>query len=107
MIVDAWAQLPTLKHARDPIFESPRRWIREEPSTEAFPVAATIAAVDAAGVAKALISAGAAPRKVMISNDAVPEFVSEHPDRLVGNGSTASERAHSPRSSPADGFGCS
>ena len=87
MIVDAWAQHPTLRHARDPIFDSLQRWNREEPPTEELPVAATIRAMDAAGVAKALISAWVAPRNVMISNDEVAGFVGEHPDRLVGIGS--------------------
>ncbi|MCY4393840.1 MAG: amidohydrolase family protein [Rhodospirillaceae bacterium] len=87
MIVDAWAQHPTLRHARDPIFDSLRRWNREAAPTEELPVAATIRAMDAAGVAKALISAWVAPRNVMISNDEVAGFVSEYPDRLIGIGS--------------------
>ena len=57
MIVDARAQHPTLRHARDPIFASLRRWNREEAPTEELPVSETIRAMDAAGVAKALISA--------------------------------------------------
>ena len=87
MIVDAWAQHPTLRHVRDPIFDSLRRWNREEAPTEELPVAATIRAMDAAGVAKALISAWVAPRNVMISNDEVAGFVAEYPDRLAGIGS--------------------
>ena len=87
MIIDAWAQHPTLRHARDPIFDSLRRWNREEVPTEELPVAATIRAMDAAGVTKALISAWVAPQKVMISNDEVAGFVREYPDRLVGVGS--------------------
>ena len=39
MIVDAWAQHPTLRHARDPIFDSLRRWNREEAPTEELPAA--------------------------------------------------------------------
>lgn len=69
MIIDAWAQHPTLRHVRDPIFDSLRRRNREEAPTEELPVAATIRAMDDAGVAKALISAWIAPRNVMISND--------------------------------------
>ena len=44
MIIDAWAQHPTLRHARDPIFDSLRRWNREEAPTEELPVAATVGA---------------------------------------------------------------
>ena len=50
MIIDAWAQHPTLRHVRDPIFDSLRRWNREEPPTEELPVAATIRAMDEANV---------------------------------------------------------
>ena len=87
MIVDAWAQHPTLRHAQDPMFDSLRRWNRAAAPTEEIPVAATVRAMDAAGVAKALISAWVAPRRVMISNDEVAGFVGEYPDRLAGIGS--------------------
>ena len=87
MTVDAWAQHPTLRHIRDPIFDSLRRWTREEEPAEEIPVAATVRAMDEAGVAKALLSAWVAPRNVMISNDEVAGFVAEYPDRLVGIGS--------------------
>lgn len=87
MIIDAWAQHPTLRHAQDPIFDSIRRWSRQNRPTEEIPVKTTVRAMDAAGVAKALISAWVAPRNVMISNDEVARFVSEYPGRLVGIGS--------------------
>ena len=86
-IIDAWAQHPTVRHARDPMFDSLRRWTRTPSPTEALPLDSTIEAMDAAGVSKALISAWTAPHSVLISNDEVAEFVSEHPDRLVGVGS--------------------
>jgi len=87
MIIDAWAQHLTLRHAQDAIFDSLRRWTRQAIPTEAPPVAATIAAMDRGGVTKALISAWVAPRNVMISNDEVAAFVAQSPDRLVGVGS--------------------
>ena len=87
MIIDAWAQHPTLRHARDPVFDSLRRWNRQNAPSEELPVAATIRLMDAAGVAKGLISAWVAPRNTMISNDEVAGFVAEYPDRLVGIGS--------------------
>ena len=87
MIIDAWAQHPTLRHARDPIFESLRRWTGTPAPTEDIPIGATIHALDAASVDKALISAWVGPRNVMISNDEVAAWVAEHPDRLVGVGS--------------------
>jgi predicted TIM-barrel fold metal-dependent hydrolase len=87
MIVDAWAQHPTLRQSRDPIFASLRRWTKAETPTRELPVSVTIGAMDDAGVAKSLISAWIAPRNVMISNDEVAGFVAQAPDRLVGVGS--------------------
>lgn len=88
-IIDAWAQHPTPRHIGDPIFESLRRWNREENATPTadIPVAATLEAMDEAGVSRALISAWYAPKNVMISNEEVASFVAEAPDRLVGIGS--------------------
>jgi predicted TIM-barrel fold metal-dependent hydrolase len=87
MIIDAWAQHPTLRYLREPIFESLRRWTRMPVPTEPMPVATTIALMNQAKVDKALISAWLAPRNVMISNDEVAGFVTEAPDRLIGVGS--------------------
>jgi predicted TIM-barrel fold metal-dependent hydrolase len=88
MIIDAWAQHPTARHLRDPIFESLWRWTKTDPaSVGELPVAATIAAMDQAGVTRSLLSAWVAPRNVMISNDEVAGFVAHAPDRLVGIGS--------------------
>ncbi|MEM6486528.1 MAG: amidohydrolase family protein [Pseudomonadota bacterium] len=87
MIIDAWAQHPTLRHARDPIFDSLRRWTGGEVPTEELPVAATLAVMDAGGVARSLICAWQAPGRDMISNDEVAGFVAQAPDRFVGVGS--------------------
>jgi predicted TIM-barrel fold metal-dependent hydrolase len=87
MIIDAWSQHPTLRHASDPMFDSLRRWTRTPVPTEELPVSATIAAMDQAGVDRALISAWYAPRNVMISNDEVAGFVAQAPARLIGVGS--------------------
>ena len=87
MIIDAWAQHPTLRHSKDPIFDSLRRWNRQQAPQEELPLSSTIQAMDAAGVSKSLISAWVAPHKVMISNDEVAGFVSEYPERLIGIGS--------------------
>ena len=87
MIVDAWGQHPTLRFARDPMFDSLRRWTKTTAPEAELPVAATVAAMDAAGVGQMLISAWVAPRSVMISNDEVAAFVAQAPGRLVGVGS--------------------
>jgi predicted TIM-barrel fold metal-dependent hydrolase len=87
MIIDAWAQHPTLRHSQDPIFDSLRRWMRGAIPTEELPVSMTVAAMDHGQVNKSLISAWYAPRNVMISNDEVASFVAEAPDRFAGVGS--------------------
>jgi hypothetical protein len=87
MIIDAWAQHPTLRHSQDPIFDSLRRWTKAKALSEPLAVAATLKTLDEAGVAKSLISAWVAPRNVMISNDEVAGFVAESKGRLVGVGS--------------------
>ncbi|MFO7530495.1 MAG: amidohydrolase family protein [Marinobacter sp.] len=87
MIIDAWAQHPTLRHVQDPIFESLRRWTNMPIPTAELPVGMTLGMMDQAGVNRSLISAWIAPHNVMISNDEVAGFVAEAPDRLVGVGS--------------------
>lgn len=87
MIIDAWGQHPTLRHLSDPMFASLRRWTKAPTPTAEVPVAATVAALDQAGVDRMLISAWYGPNRVMISNDEVAAFVAEAPDRLAGVGS--------------------
>ena len=86
MIIDAWAQHPTERHLQDPIFESLRRWSRQQIPAGELPLEVTVQAMDAANVSKSLICAWVAPRNVMISNDEVAEFVARYPDRFVGVG---------------------
>ena len=87
MIIDAWAQHPTLRHSRDPIFDSLRRWTRTEAPTEQIPLAATLAMMDQGSVDRALICAWQAPGRDLITNDEVAGFVAEAPQRLIGVGS--------------------
>lgn len=87
MIIDAWAQHPTLRHTQDPMFDSLRRWTKAPMPIEQLPVTATLAMMDQGGVDKSLISAWVAPRNIMISNDEVASFVAQAPDRLIGVGS--------------------
>ncbi len=87
MIIDAWGQHPTLRHTANPIFDSLRRWTKQEIPTQELPVEATIKLMDSGGVDKMLISAWQAPGKDLIYNEEVAGFVSEAPDRLIGVGS--------------------
>lgn len=87
MIIDAWAQHPTLRHIQSPIFESLWRWTKSAPPAVEPTLAATVASMDAAGVNKALISAWQAPRLDLISNDEVADCVRAYPERFIGVGS--------------------
>lgn len=87
MIIDAWAQHPTLRHSQDPVFDSLRRWSKADTPARELPLDFTIAAMDEANVSQSLISAWVAPNNVMISNDEVAAFTSQHADRLIGVGS--------------------
>ncbi len=87
MIIDAWIQHPTLRHSKDPIFASLRRWTKTDTPTEELPISQTIAAMDSGGIEKSLTCAWQAPGRDMISNDEVASFVAQYPKRLVGVGS--------------------
>jgi predicted TIM-barrel fold metal-dependent hydrolase len=75
------------------MFDSLRRWTRGQldkgggQGDSEWPIAATLAAMDAGGVERSLISAWVGPRGDLISNDEVAGFVRQAPDRLVGVGS--------------------
>lgn len=87
MIIDAWIQHPTLRMLGDPMFASLRRWMKQALPTQEIPVAATLAAMDAGGVQRALASAWSGPMGTMISNDEVAGFVAQSGGRLLGVGS--------------------
>lgn len=87
MIIDVWAQHPTMRHANDPLFETLRRWTRMPPLTQELPLALTLGAMQASGIDKTLLTAWVGPGREMISNDEVAGFVAEAPDRLSGVGS--------------------
>lgn len=83
-IIDAWLQHPTPEFIRDPMFESLRRWMGIEQVPDEIPVAMTLAALDAADVGRALVSAWVGPQGALISNDQVASYVAQAPDRLFG-----------------------
>ncbi len=85
MIVDAWMQHPTLRFQSHGMFASLRRWTGDAIPTEAMPLEATIAAMDAAGISFGLLSAWSAPHQPeLITNAEVAESVSAYPDRFAG-----------------------
>jgi uncharacterized protein len=82
MVIDVWAQVPTERFMAQPWLDTLLRWTgmtREAPT-----VAATIAAMDAAGVATALLAAWSSPYGMLIDNDEVAAVVAQHPDRFAG-----------------------
>lgn len=87
MIIDAWGQHPTLRHSQSPIFDSLRRWIKEEAPKEQLPLDLTLNLMRQANVNKMLISAWQAPGWDLISNEEVASFVAYAPDQLIGVGS--------------------
>lgn len=82
-IIDAWIQHPTKRFLAQPMFASLRRWTGRDEVPD-VPPAATIAALDEAGVSTALVSAWWGPQGALIDNDEVAALVRAYPDRLVG-----------------------
>ncbi len=87
MIIDVWAQHPTIRHTNDPIFNSLRRWTKIPLLQAEIPVSETIASMNQGHVNISLISAWAAPGRYLISNDEIAELVAQASDRLIGVGS--------------------
>lgn len=82
-MIDAWIQHPTSRWAAQPYFDSLKRWLGID-EIPALPLAFTLAALDAGGVDRALITAWWGPEGALISNDEVAQWVREAPDRLIG-----------------------
>lgn len=85
-IIDAWLQHPTAAFLRNPLFSSLMRWRGMDPSLlpEVIPPEFTLAALDAANVGRALVSAWWGPHGPMLANDDVAALVRAHPDRFAG-----------------------
>jgi predicted TIM-barrel fold metal-dependent hydrolase len=86
MIVDAWLQHPTAAFLRHPMFASLLRWRGMDPHAlpDPIPPAFTLAALDAAKLDRALVSAWWGPQGPLLANDDVAALVRAHPERLVG-----------------------
>ncbi|WP_216208934.1 amidohydrolase family protein [Amycolatopsis aidingensis] len=83
-IIDVWAQHPTPRFLRHEMLDSLRRWLGEEIPAGEVPVSATVAALDAGGVDRALLSAWHGPEGALVSNDEVAGFVAQAPERFGG-----------------------
>ena len=89
-IIDVWMQHPTPHFFQHDMFDSLRRWTRNQPDADMLaadrplPLDVTIAAMDAAGVERGLLTAWYGPEGALISNDEVAGFVAQYPQRFVG-----------------------
>ncbi|MEE2828077.1 MAG: amidohydrolase family protein [Myxococcota bacterium] len=83
-IIDAWIQHPSPGFLDDPMFSTLLAWLGLHEPPQEFPLDLTLAALDAAGVERALISAWHGPGGALISNDFVAAQIATAPDRLVG-----------------------
>jgi uncharacterized protein len=82
--IDAWLQHPAKAFIGNPIFESLRRWMGIGDQAPDIPLEFTIAAMDSAGIEKALICAWYGPQGPLISNEEVAGWVAQYPDRFIG-----------------------
>jgi len=89
VIIYAWTQHPSAEFLADPVFDSPRRWARGRLAGGEVPVAATVAAMDEAGLRTGMRCARWGPRGALISNDAAAAMVASYPDRFAGPAAAA------------------
>lgn len=82
--IDVWAQIPTHRMAEAPWMQTLLRWTGQSPDALARSPQAMIAAMDAAGVEVALVSAWSSPSGFLISNDDVERQIAAAPERLRG-----------------------
>jgi len=84
LIIDAWAQHPSLPFIAHEMFASLRRWMGLTEIPETIPLGLTVSAMESAGVTRALLSAWWGPEGALISNEEVATCVAERPDLFVG-----------------------
>jgi predicted TIM-barrel fold metal-dependent hydrolase len=84
MTIDAWMQPPTLRFLQNEMFEPLLRWMGQEIPTTELPIELTLAAMDAAGVERGLLSAWHGPGGPLIGNDEIDALVRAHPTRFAG-----------------------
>src|SRR5947207_14439631 len=110
MIVDAWIQHPTPQFLAHPMFESLRRWMGATEIPREIPLDFTVAALEAAGVQRALVCAWHGPQGPLSANDEVAAWVRARPGsadrrRLCGHlpadGRGARAAARGARAAPA------
>ncbi len=105
-VVDVWAQQVNDEFLTAPWLASLMRWTGMSRTAPTLPE--TVAAMDAGGVALALLAGWHGPAGVLISNDEVADAVQAHPDRFRGVASVdltrPMEAVREIRRRVADGF---
>lgn len=82
--IDVWAQITTERMARQPWMETLLRWTGRAGQVSVPDTDSTLAAMDAAGVEIALLSAWHGPQGSLISNEEVAAQIEAAPDRFRG-----------------------
>ncbi len=82
--IDVWAQMTTERMAAAPWMETLLRWTKGSQESIVPSASSTIAAMDAADVEMALLSAWHGPQGSLISNQEVEEQIAQAPDRFRG-----------------------
>ena len=82
--VDVWAQITTQRMAQQPWLKTLLRWTDQQSGSLVPSVQSTLEAMDAAGVAVALLSAWYGPDGDLISNEEVAAQVAAAPGRFRG-----------------------
>ncbi len=83
-IIDVWAQITTERMATQPWMKTLLRWTGRDDGLEVPTPETTLAAMDDAGVALALLSAWGGPNGMLISNEEVSAHIDTAPDRFRG-----------------------
>ncbi len=84
MVIDVWAQHPTNRFINHPCFDSLKRWIGQSTKELEVPLQMTAAAMQGAGVSKALLAAWSSPSGDLISNEEVLACIEQYPDLFEG-----------------------
>jgi hypothetical protein len=91
-MIDAWLQHPTREMLAQDFFAPLVRWTGDKLPVLEPPLEFTLAAMDEAGIERAVLTAWHGPRGPLIANEQVAAWVAQHPDRLAGAAAVALDR---------------
>jgi predicted TIM-barrel fold metal-dependent hydrolase len=84
MIVDVWMQHPSPRHLAHEMFDSLRRWTRNQDRVSVITPEMTIGAMDQGRIDVALACAWSSPNGWLIDHDEVSALTKAYPGRIVG-----------------------